>query len=69
IVQRAREEIQRERESALREVRGEVAGMVVQASEQILGRSIDRDEHERLISEALDELETEVAGAGAGDGR
>jgi F0F1-type ATP synthase membrane subunit b/b' len=43
--------------------------MVVQASEQILGRSIDRDEHERLISEALDELETEVAGASTGDGR
>jgi F0F1-type ATP synthase membrane subunit b/b' len=39
---------------------------VVQASEQILGRSIDSDDHERLISEALDELEAEVAGAPAG---
>ena len=40
--------------------------MVIEASEQILRRSIDRDEHERLISEALDELEAEVAGAGTG---
>jgi len=53
----------------VREVREEVAGMVIQASEQILSRSIDRDEHERLISEALDELEAEVTEAGAGDGR
>jgi F-type H+-transporting ATPase subunit b len=66
IIQRAREEIQRERESAVREVRQEVAGMVVQATEQILSRSIDGDDHERLISEALDELEAEVAGSASG---
>src|SRR5215216_5645236 len=66
ILARAREEIQRERESALREVRQEVAGMVVQASEQILGRSINEADHERLISEALDELEAEVAGSTSG---
>jgi F-type H+-transporting ATPase subunit b len=63
IIQRAREEIDRERESALREIRREVADMVVQASEQVIGRSIDRDEHERLISQALDDLEAEVAGS------
>jgi F0F1-type ATP synthase membrane subunit b/b' len=40
--------------------------MVVQASEQILGRSINEDDHERLISEALDELEAEVAGSTSG---
>jgi F-type H+-transporting ATPase subunit b len=48
----------------LREVRREVADMVVQASEQVIGRSIDRDEHERLISQALDDLEAEVAESG-----
>jgi len=40
--------------------------MVVQATEQILSRSINGDDHERLISEALDELETEVAGSASG---
>src|SRR5919112_517549 len=64
IIQRAREEIDRERESALREIRREVADMVVQASEQVIGRSIDRDEHERLISQALDDLEAEMAESG-----
>src|ERR671912_773386 len=68
IIERAREEIDRERESALRELRREVADMVVQASEQVIGRSIDRDEHERLISQAIDDLEAEVAGATSGPG-
>jgi len=68
IIQRAREEIERERDSALREVRREVASMVIQASEQVIGREVDRDEHERLISQALDDLEAEVAGSTSGDG-
>ena len=56
IIQRAREEIDRERESAVREVRREVADMVVQASGQVIGRSIDRDEHERLIQDLATDL-------------
>ena len=62
IIQRAREEIERERDAALREVRREVAEMVMVASERVIGRELDRDGHERLISEALDSLEAEVAG-------
>jgi len=71
IIQRAREEIERERDNTLREIRREVGDMVIQASEQVLGRELDRDEHERLISEALDNLETEVAGSAGSttDGR
>jgi F-type H+-transporting ATPase subunit b len=62
IIQRAREEIERERDAALRQVRGEVADMVILTSERVIGHELDRDEHERLISEALDNLEAEVAG-------
>src|SRR5919202_68888 len=62
IIQRAREEIERERDAALRQVRGEVADMVILTSERVIGHELDRDEHERLISEALDSLEAEVAG-------
>ncbi len=68
IIQRAREEIGRERDTALREVRGEVAGMVIEASERVLGREVDNEEHERLISEALDNLEAEVTGGVSQDG-
>ena len=62
IIQRAREEIERERDAALRELRREVADMVIVATERIIAHELDRDEHERLISEALDSLEAEVAG-------
>jgi F-type H+-transporting ATPase subunit b len=62
IIQRAREEIERERDAALREVRREVADMVIVASERVIRHELDRDEHERLISEALDSLEAQVAG-------
>jgi F-type H+-transporting ATPase subunit b len=64
IIQRAREEIERERDAAVRDVRREVADMVIQASEQVIGRELDREEHERLISEALDSLEAEIAASG-----
>ncbi len=58
-----REEIQSERESAVRGVRDEVSSMVLQTSEQIVGRSIDEENYESLISEALDELEAEFVGS------
>ena len=58
IIQRAREEIEREREGALRELRREVADLVIVTTERLIGEELDRDGHERLISEALDSLET-----------
>jgi len=64
IIQRAREEIERERDAALREVRREVADMVILISERIIGQELDRDGHERLISDALDTLEGQVAAPG-----
>ena len=62
IIERAREEIGRERDAALRDVRREVADMVILTSERIIGQELDRDGHERLISDALDTLEGQVAG-------
>ena len=69
IIQRAREEIGRERDAALREVRREVADMVILTSERIISQELDRDGHERLISDALDTLEGQVAGPTPGGGR
>ncbi len=66
IIQRAREEIERERDAALREVRREVADMVILTSERVIGQELDRDGHERLISDALDTLEGQVATPGDG---
>ena len=62
IIQRAREAIERERDAALRDLRREVADMVIVATERVIGHELDREEHERLISEALDSLEAAFAG-------
>ncbi len=69
IIQRAKDEIGREREAAVRDVRREVAGMVILASEQVIGKKLDGDDHERLISQALDDLETEVGSTSGNGGR
>ncbi|TCJ19419.1 ATP synthase F0 subunit B [Rubrobacter taiwanensis] len=60
IIQRAREEIERERAQALSEIRREVADMVIMASEQVVRKSLEREDHERLIEEALRELDVEL---------
>lgn len=67
IIQRTREEIERERESALREVRDEISDMIIQASSQVIDRELDSNEHERLIEEALNNLEAEVVGSGVSE--
>lgn len=66
IIQRARDEIGRERENTIREIRGEVADMVLAATGRIINRELDQNEHDRLIEEALDNLEAENANSRAG---
>ncbi|AHY46866.1 ATP synthase F0, B subunit [Rubrobacter radiotolerans] len=67
IIARAREEIGRERENTLRQVRGEVADMVLAATGRVINRKLDREEHDRLIQEALNDLDSASANGGSGD--
>jgi F-type H+-transporting ATPase subunit b len=53
IVQRARNEIERERLHAIQSLRAEFADLTVLAAERVVGQSIDRQAHQRLIDEAL----------------
>lgn len=62
IVESARKEIEAEREAALRSVQTEVAGMVVAATEKVIGETLDLTKHRKLIDRAI----AEVA---SGDGR
>jgi F-type H+-transporting ATPase subunit b len=55
IVERARLEIQQERDSAIAELRGEFASIAIDAAERVIGQSVDRDAHERLIDEVMSE--------------
>jgi F-type H+-transporting ATPase subunit b len=54
-LERARAEIQLERDRAISELRGEFAEITVSAAEKVIGQSLDRTAHQRIIDEALAE--------------
>ena len=57
MIERARAEIQTERDAALEQVRAEFAGLAVTAAERIIHRSLDEASHRDLIDEVLTEGE------------
>jgi F-type H+-transporting ATPase subunit b len=61
-IETARKEIEAERDAALRSVRNEVAGLVVLATEKVIGETLDDDKHRQLIEKAIREV-------ASGDGR
>jgi F-type H+-transporting ATPase subunit b len=52
-IQRARDEIARERDQAIAELRREVGDLAIQVATQVVGRSLDSTDHRRLVDEAL----------------
>src|SRR4051812_41054963 len=54
-LERARAEIQLERDRAIAELRGEFADLTVTAAEKVIGQSLDRTAHQRIIQETLAE--------------
>ena len=62
ILQNAQKDIEAERERALQSARSEVAGMVVAATEKVIGETLDDARHRKLIDRAIEEV-------ASGDGR
>ena len=58
FVERARADIQRERDSALEEVRASFGDLAITAAERVIRRSLDRQAHEELITQVLEEGES-----------
>jgi F-type H+-transporting ATPase subunit b len=52
----ARKEIEAEQEKAIQSVRAEVAGLVVAATEKVLGETLDASKHKQLIERAIAEV-------------
>lgn len=52
-VERAKEEIQREKDTALTEMRGEIADMAVAAAEKLLDESLDPAKQKKMIDKVL----------------
>ncbi len=53
LLERARNEIQLERDNAIAELRREFADLTIAAAEKVIGQSLDRAAHRRLIEQAL----------------
>ncbi len=58
FVERARADIQRERDTALQEVRASFGDLAITAAERVIRSSLDRTAHESLIAQVLEEGET-----------
>jgi len=58
LVNRARAEIQRERDDAISEVRREFAELTVLAAGKVIEKSLDKEEHRELIEKVLEESST-----------
>jgi F-type H+-transporting ATPase subunit b len=58
FIARAREDIQRERDAAVQEVRAHFADLAISTAEKVIERSLDRDAHTDLIARVLEEGET-----------
>jgi F-type H+-transporting ATPase subunit b len=55
LLARARNEIQLERDEAIAHIRREFADLTITAAEKVIGQSLDKKAHERLIEEVLAE--------------
>ena len=58
LIARARVEIQREKDDALDEVRGEFADLTILAAGKVIERSLDKKAHRQLIDKTLEESTT-----------
>ena len=65
ILENARKDIDAERDRALQSARDQVAGLVVAATQKVIGETLDDGRHRRLIERAIEE----VAGGDSGRGR
>ena len=58
FVARAKEDIARERDTALQEVRASFGDLAITAAERVIRSSLDRQAHEGLINQVLEEGES-----------
>ena len=58
LIERARREIQRERDEAIDDLRREFADLTVLAAGKVIDRSLNKEEHRQLIEKVLEESST-----------
>lgn len=68
LTETARREIEAERQKAMDAVRGEVADLVVAATEKVVGETLDDERHRRLIDQAIADAGTAIGDRGRENG-
>lgn len=63
-IEDARGQIQRETRKAVQEIKDQVADLTILAAGKVTGRSMNKEDHLRLVDEALAEVDFEQLGAG-----
>jgi len=58
LVNRAKDEIQRERDEAIGALRKEFADLTIEAAEKVIDKSLDKEAHRELIEKVLEEAGT-----------
>jgi F-type H+-transporting ATPase subunit b len=66
LMERTRRDIESETRRAIDQIRREVADLTILATEKVARKSIDDEDHRRLIEEALDEFDFSALGPGEG---
>ena len=63
FVERARTDIQRERDAAVAEVRTNFGDLAITAAERVIRRSLDRQAHQELVAQVLEEGDSLSSGS------
>ncbi len=63
-VENARDQIRRETRKAIDEIKDQVADLTILAAGKVAGRTITKEDHLRLVDEALAEVDFDQLGAG-----
>ncbi|CAN5554848.1 F0F1 ATP synthase subunit B [soil metagenome] len=55
-IKEAQREIERSKDDAIKELRQEVTSLVIDATEKLIGRRLDSEDHKRIIDSSVNEL-------------
>ena len=69
IVAKAQEEVRAERDRAVQSLRRELAEASVELAARVVGETLDKDKHVRLVEQFIDDVKAMTSGNGNGEGR
>jgi len=56
VVEQAQDDIRREKNTALNQLRSEIADLAVKAAEKVINASLDDEKHRKLVNDFIDQL-------------